>query len=342
MSTTPALALAMPTTHEQWLALGVSKTVYSLPYPQVRAHLATVAAHVESRLARHDNPWEKKQDAMHDGLRAAWLTYAAKAQFQLGSHLTHFYPTAGASEAIRETIATIGARDSKKTSYQRPGIAIFEGEYEGYEAIALGLGMRVMKIPRAQWKSGLERAWNEGYDFFLSQPSAIDGNYWNEYSEFLAFANDVGGRVHLDVSYVGACERIVPISSQSPAIKSVFFSLSKPLGVYYRRIGGCFTAEANPLLYGNMWFKNLDSIADGEALLQEFDPGEMPRAWAHARKMAIERLEKEHGWNLTPCDVFLLAQGRGPGLAELARLPGGSARVCITPSIARAIEELQR
>ena len=341
MSTTPISAPTTFTTHEQWLALGISKTVYSLPYPQVRAHLAKVATNIESRLARHDNPWEKKQDAMHDGLRTAWLDHAGRAQFHLGSQLTNFYPTAGASEAIRETIATIGARESKHTPYQQPGIAIFEGEYEGYEAIAKGLGLRVLKIPRADWREGLTRAWAEDYDFFLSQPSAIDGNYWNEYPEFLDFANAANGRVHLDVSYVGACQTSQPIDSEGPAIKSVFFSLSKPFGVYYRRIGGCFTAQANPLLYGNMWFKNLDSIADGEALLQEFAPGEMPRIWAQARELAIERLEKEHGWVLTPCDVFLLAQGEGPGLDELARIPGHPARICLTPSIARAMQELQ-
>lgn len=342
MSNTHPIAPATFTTHEQWLALGISKTVYSLPYPQVRAHLAQVATNIESRLARHDSPWEKKQDAMHDGLRTAWLNYASQAEFHLGSHLTHFYPTAGASEAIRETIAAIGSRTSQHTTAPQPGIAIFEGEYEGYEAIAKGLGMRVLKLPRTDWKQGLSRAWEEGYDFFLSQPSAIDGDYWNEYPEFLEFANASNGRVHLDVSYIGSCEKSQPVDSSGSAIKSVFFSLSKPLGVYYRRIGGCFTAEANPLLYGNMWFKNLDSIADGEALLQEFEPGEMPRLWSQARDLAIERLEKEHGWKLEACDVFLLAKGTGPGLDELVRAPGYAARVCLSPSIGRAMQELQK
>ena len=87
----PNTATSTPKTHEQWLALGISKTVYSLPYPQVREHLAQVGANIESRLDRHDNPWEKKQDAMHDGLRTAWLGHAAKAGFSLGTHLTHFY-----------------------------------------------------------------------------------------------------------------------------------------------------------------------------------------------------------------------------------------------------------
>ena len=342
MSTNPTSAPSAFTTHEQWLALGISKTVYSLPYPQVRAHLAKVATNIESRLARHDNPWEKKQDTMHDGLRSAWLDYAGRAQFHLGSQLAHFYPTAGASEAIRETIAAIGARESKHTPYQQPGIAIFEGEYEGYEAIAKGLGMRVLKLSRTDWREGLTRAWEDDYDFFLSQPSAIDGDYWSEYPEFLAFANESNGRVHLDVSYVGCCEQSRGIESEGPAIKSVFFSLSKPLGVYYRRIGGCFTSEANPLLYGNMWFKNLDSIADGESLLQEFEPGEMPRIWAQARELAIERLQKEHGWTLQASDVFLLAKGVGPGLDELIRAPGYAARVCLTPSIAKAMEDLQQ
>lgn len=337
----PNTATSTPKTHEQWLALGISKTVYSLPYPQVREHLAQVGANIESRLDRHDNPWEKKQDAMHDGLRTAWLGHAAKAGFSLGTHLTHFYPTAGASEAIRETIASIGARNSQHAPAPRPGIAVFEGEYEGYEAIAKALGMRVLKIERNNWRAGLAQAWADNYDFFLSQPSAIDGDYWTDYPAFLEFANSVGGRVHLDVTYIGACQTAQPIDSSGPAIKTVFFSLSKPLGVYYRRIGGCFTAEANPLLYGNMWFKNLDSIADGEALLNHFEPGQLPRHWQQAREIALARLEKAHGWKLTPSDVFLLAKGTGPGLDELARAPGFAARVCLTPSIAQVIEELQ-
>lgn len=315
--------------------------MYSLPYPQVRAHLASIATGIESRLERHDNPWEKKQDAMHDGLRSSWLNYAQQAGFSLGSHLTQFYPTAGASEAIRETIAALGARTNSHVHAPRPGIAVFEGEYEGYEAIAKGMGLPVVKIARSDWRAGLLQAWAKHYDFFLSQPSAMDGDYWDEYPDFLAFANANNGRVHLDVSYIGACSKHQPVSSEGPAIKSVFFSLSKPLGVYYRRIGGCFTSAPNPLLYGNMWFKNLDSIADGESLLNAFAPGAMPRAWMQARELAIERLQQQHGWVLEPSDVFLLAKGTGPGLDELIRAPGYQARVCLTPSIALAMQELQ-
>lgn len=317
--------------HEKWLALGVSRTVYSLPFPEVRAFLAGELARVEPMLARHDKPWEKSQDGMHEALRLGWERFSAKAGFGMGRPADwRFYPTAGASEALRETLAAMRARGER--------LAVFEGEYEGYEMMARALGMEVRKVKRARWRDELPRAWAGGFELFVSNPSAVDGQHWRDFGACCELAGARGGRVHLDAAYVGGCALSEPIDASPEAVRSVFFSLSKPFGVYYRRIGGCFSRDPNALLAPNLWFKNLDSIWIGERLLSRFGPGELQRAWEGARQDVAAALSERHGWALRPSDVFLVARSDAHGLAPLSRVAGAPARVCLTPALSAEIE----
>lgn len=322
----------MAISHDELLKLGICKTVYSLPWPEARALMLAKQSQAEELMALHDRPWEKRQDGMHEGFRDAWLAFADKAGVKLSPEATaNFYPTAGASEPIRETLALIGSKGA--------GLAVFEGEYEGFEAVATALGMRIAKIRREDWRSELPKLWSQGFELFVSNPSAIDGCHWAEFADCAKLASLAGGRIHLDLTYVGACANPLPIDASEPSIASVVFSLSKVFGVYYRRMGGAFSREANPLLWGNQWFKNLDSLVLGEELLRSFDPGELPRKWAAQRDLCIGRLAAERGWELAPSDVFMLAMGSGSGLdgQGLSRRQGGPARVCLTPMLGEAI-----
>lgn len=323
----------MALAHDELLRLGICKTVYSLPWPEVRALVLAKQAQAEELMALHDRPWEKRQDRMHDGFRDAWVEFAGKAGVRLSPEvMSNFYPTAGASEPIRETIALIGSKGR--------GLAVFEGEYEGFEAVASALGLRIAKIPREDWRARLPKLWAEGFELFTSNPSAIDGCHWADFGDCAKLASLAGGKIHLDLTYVGACANPLPIDASADSIATVVFSLSKVFGVYYRRMGGAFARENNPLLWGNQWFKNLDSLALGEALLRGFDPGELARKWGPLRSERIAMLESEHGWSLAPSDVFMLAMGSGPGLdgEGLSRVEGGRARVCLTPSLGEAME----
>lgn len=323
----------MALAHEELLKLGICKTVYSLPWPEARALVLAKQSQAEDLMGLHDRPWEKRQDCMHEGFRDAWIDFAGKAGVALSPGvMSNFYPTAGASEPIRETIALMGSKGR--------GLAIFEGEYEGFEAVASALGLRIAKIRRDDWRESLPKLWADGFELFTSNPSAIDGCHWGDFDDCAKLASLAGGKIHLDLTYVGACENSLPIDASADSISTVFFSLSKVFGVYYRRMGGAFSRENNPLLWGNQWFKNLDSLALGEALLREFNPGELARKWAPLRRERIAMLEAERGWSLAPSDVFMLAMGSGPGLdgEGLERVAGGRARVCLTPSLGAAME----
>lgn len=323
--------MGQKSTGGQWQGAGVSQTVYSLAYPESRRLIRSTLLEVDRLMERHERPWERRQDGMHEGFKAAWLDFAARAGARLPPDLAgNFYPCSGASEAIRETLALMRSKGA--------GLVVFEGEYEGFEAVAAGLGMPVARVPRSRWREDLPPLWDKGHELFVSNPSSIDGNYWGAFEACARLAEERGGRVHADLSYLGSCERSVPIELGSESIRSVFFSLSKVFGVYYRRVGGCFSRAPNPLLQANIWFKNLDSLAIGEALLKTFSPGELPRLWSAQRGRALAEISALQGWSLVGADVFMLANGTGEGLESLARAPGFGARVCITPALSKLME----
>jgi hypothetical protein len=76
-------------------------------------------------------------------------------------------------------------------------------------------------------------------------------------------------RIHVivDLTYVGAVADPVDIDLRSPAVEAVVWSLSKPFGVYYHRVGGLVARAEIPTLRGHHWFKNLFSVHLGERLM---------------------------------------------------------------------------
>jgi hypothetical protein len=186
--------------------------------------------------------------------------------------------------------------------------------------------------------------------FCLSQPSAIDGNVWREANAFLAVlaAASAKPRVLLDVTYVGAIAEApaARIAADSPAVQDLAFSLSKPFGVYYDRIGGVLCRNAMPSLFGNQWFKNLTSLQLGQALLDRHDVFDLPRRYKQVQREAAARVGGRLGLTLSPCDVSVLAQAKGEAttdraLAAFLRRPAGDLnaplRLCLTPTMAEMI-----
>jgi hypothetical protein len=82
----------------------------------------------------------------------------------------------------------------------------------------------------------------------LSQPSAIDGNLWPGYGDFLQHMAERHPQVEvmLDLCYVGLLARDYAIEIGYPNIVRLFFSLSKIFGVYYHRMGGVFSKREIP------------------------------------------------------------------------------------------------
>lgn len=309
----------------------LSRTVYSLCYPKTK----NVFENLMNRRDIHEmysETWTKKQDNAHEKLAAAWLKWTAPLLEGVET-FPNFYPTNGSSEAIRECIVLL--KEQGKT------LTVFNGEYEGYEMIAKAINMPILKIDRESWQEGVAKLDSRNV-FFLSQPSAIDGNHFLDFDKFLAMTLQHNIELCIDLTYLGSSTRIIKLNLGQKNISHVFFSLSKVFGVYYHRIGGVFTREPNALLYGNMWFKNMLSITYGTLLLESTENiFEVSRLAAVYQDLAIQKINHTYNLNLMASDVVLLAtlpQDNSDWQSSFVRNPNSKLlRVCITPTMERLI-----
>jgi len=128
------------------LELGFSPTVYSLFYPETQTVIDRI-----SRVYPHEmytEAWTKKQDSMHDEFLEAWQLWARPSlpNINWANEFPHSYPCNGSSEAIRESLAQYAADCALLGGNGKrvPRIHVFEGEYEGYRAVAEGYGIKVI------------------------------------------------------------------------------------------------------------------------------------------------------------------------------------------------------
>ncbi|KRQ92648.1 hypothetical protein CQ12_35765 [Bradyrhizobium jicamae] len=334
---------------------GASKTVYALVTPETEAAKnfilgnAVTAPDAARRhhLEQFRDAWTGKQFASHEAFLERWMAWAAPVIAIDAAGFSWRYPTAGGSEALFHVITDYGNR--ARVERFNPEVHVFTGEYEGYKAYAEACGIAVVEHPRADWQA-VGRALPATALFCLSQPSAIDGNVWREANDFLALlaAGAKAPRVLLDVTYVGSIaeQPAARIAADSPSVQVLAFSLSKPFGVYYDRIGGVLCRKAMPSLFGNQWFKNLTSLQLGHALLDRHDVFDLPRRYKSVQHEAAARVGRRLGLTLSPCDVTVLAKADASAatdhaLAAFLRRPAGDLnaplRLCLTPTMAEMI-----
>lgn len=343
------------------LPQGVSLTVYSVVWPSTEALVRRcMIDEAELMLARHRQAFTKQQDALHGPFFDAWRTFARPAVLGL-DEFTETYPCAGSSEAIREII--------RQAAWKQQALVVFDGEYEGYEAIAMAQGTPVIRVPRGEWQATLAQwktagiPWGAGgAQWWISQPSAIDGNAWEDFQAWLdAVAQLPGCEAWVDLTYVGRARLQQALDlRQAPAVAGVVFSLSKVMGAYYRRIGGCLSRQEVPGLWANRWFKNLDSLYLGQRWLEQagdaLQEGQrhadlQQQAMAQAlAAMGGEASWKNAGIAWKPSDVALLMHAEPTGVAP-AGLEGlwdacrrgqtknASARLCLTPALETLMAE---
>ncbi|MFO1112128.1 MAG: hypothetical protein U1E61_23395 [Bradyrhizobium sp.] len=333
---------------------GASKTVYALVTPETEAAKsavignAAVAPDAARRryLEQFRDAWTGKQFASHEIFIERWMEWAAPVVAIDSAAFPWRYPTGGASEALFHVIAAYGNRALLEQF--TPQVHVFAGEYEGYKAYAEACGIAVVEHDRARWQD-VGRTLSATSLFCLSQPSAIDGNVWPHANDFLALLATGSNqpRVLLDVTYVGAIAEPPParIAANSPAVQALAFSLSKPYGVYYDRIGGILCRSTIPSLFGNQWFKNLTSLQLGQALLDRHDVFDLPRRYKETQREAAAQIGARLGLALAASDVIVLAQADAAtadrALAAFLRRPAGdpkaSLRLCLTPTMAEMI-----
>lgn len=323
---------------------GHSKTVYSLVWPKTEDVIRQTLSDVETMMARHRAPHRQQQDAFGPDFASAWWSWAG---LESGSvhQWPEFYPTAGASEALREVI--------NELSIDRGTLVVFDGEYEGYEAIAAGHRTRVVKIPRDNWQD----AWQIELDrrskindhtpmqWWVSQPSALDGCWWDGFDHWLAtVSSHPRMEVWVDLTYIGATpshlHRALPLLTPARCAGLVW-SLSKPAGMYYRRAGGCLSRRRIPGLWGNRWFKNIDSLWVAQQWLAHVPRGSIPDQYRSAQIDIINHWNGNNPENVcwAPSDVVLLANSKNrPHTEQDDRYRRGSGyRVCLTPSLHEVI-----
>lgn len=304
----------------------ISRTVYALCIPETKQVVERLWN--EKPHFMYEEAYSKKQDQYHVSFLNEYKKFSASDVNVDWTVFPFEYPTNGSSEAIREQIAYLKAQNIN-TMY------VLEGEYEGYEAIANPLGFKVVKLSHS-----LEVLMSTIYEkdsvFFLSQPNSAFGNIWSDYDTFLLFMNENNQHVrfYVDITYVGTFISKKKINLHYENIDGIFFSLSKAFGVYYHRIGGCFLKKANPLLYGNMWFKNVFSLRLGETLMRELNKHEIVSKYKQKQLEAIKMINE----NIKPSDVWLIGTIEVKHLDQemlsmLKRFESNKQRVCLTPQL---------
>jgi hypothetical protein len=309
---------------------GFSAAVYGLVLPETRAMVRRLWAERPEIL--YESPYEDSQDAAHLAFLDDWRRWVSPVVTGL-TELRHQYVTNGSSEAIRETVWSLAKAGQPSVGAQ---LHVFAGEYEGYAAYARAAGVTVLTHDRATWRD-IAYAPQTIHRWYVSQPSAIDGNVWDHFPQFLRETDERGIEVAVDLAYVGAVADQPVIDLSLPNIPYVFFSLSKVFGVFYHRVGGVLSRAPMLGLEGNKWFKNIFSLYLGTSLIRETpSPTTLPAKYRPVQAEACRLLCERHGIPLSPSDVLLLASSP-PGAYPDAFRRGAGYRWCLTPTMDRLL-----
>jgi len=344
------------------LGAGASGTIYALVMPESEAALARVvdgcdrnallgdpaaldAARRTGWFDRYREPWTQKQDALHEEYFERWLDWAAPVVAVDGSAFPFRYPTAGASEGIYKLMAEHAA--GVRAAGGEPSVHLFDGEYEGFPAFAAALAIPVIRHRRDDW-ADIGASMPAGAQFWISQPSAIDGQVWPHFADFVAHMAETAPHAAVipDLTYVGSVARDYRIPLDFPNVPAFVISHSKPFGGYYLRVGGVFSRRESPSLFGNRWFKNLQSLAWGVEMMARHHVFALPRRYRPVQEAACIQVAERLGIaGLSPADVILLATAPPPAapsplIASVLRGEGGDRiiRLCLTPTMTVMID----
>lgn len=206
----------------------------------------------------------------------------------------HSYPCHGSSQAMYTLMA------EWKAGGEMTSLAVLESEYEGYAANAKSLN-----IPVTVYTSLAHHQPKAGEVWFVSNPSAVDGNFIEAkmWRDFMA----AGHQIVYDAAYIGlVTEGRVDVSA--PNIRAVLTSPSKVFGVFrYRNTGVCFTRQSVTALYGTKWFKDIPALLDTLRLYETFAPYELPQRYRPVQEALCQQLSRETGTVVLPSDTLLLA-----------------------------------
>jgi hypothetical protein len=208
------------------------------------------------------------------------------------------YPCHGSSPAMFALIAEWHAQGKMDS------LAVLDGEYEGYSAYA-----EALNVPTTRYASLSEHEPIPGEVWFVSNPSAVDGN-WIDDKKWQAFV-EAGHEIVYDAAYVGLTQDgIIDVSAAN--IRAVLTSPSKIFGVFrYRATGITYTREPVKSMYGTKWFKDIEALLETLKLYESFEQNELPRRYADRQKKITQALSHYASAEIVPADVLLLANHDG-------------------------------
>lgn len=300
---------------------GAIRTLYSLLFLEVLQAKEGLWRAIPAEL--YLNNFGGGQEKLGPIMIAAWREWCGLG---LGDAFPHEYVSAGASESLQHLIL--------------PGVRVnvVEGEYEGYVWIASN-----RKIPYRVHKTfaaATEAEYDENDLFFVSDPSAIDGDYVEGLENWLRQMHDrhPRARIVVDVTYVGLVKDVRPRDfAMHPNVRTVVFSMSKPFGIYYDRIGGCVSRDEVKTLEANKWFCNVFSIAFATMLMRRHKVDLLPKRYEQRQRQALNQAIADGlvPPGTRPANAILLAVG--PTGPDEFRRTDGKYRFCLTPGMYREL-----
>lgn len=304
------------------------KTVYSLLYPETKKLTKELWRENPHFLYEDSYLQPEYQTDIESKFKNAWLNWS-KNQITFDETLFYFYNTAGSSEAIRESLASLKASGIDT-------IYTFSGDYEGYRSLAESYNLKVVSILRDEWKNIVPNSLKGA--FYFSNPSSIDGNVWEDAQDFISKMKSENPEclLRVDLCYVGTSSKIINLDLND--VDMIFFSLSKVYGVYFHRIGGVFSKNKMLGLEGNKWFKNLFSLYLGIKLLETYDINYFPTQYRSTQVSSVNLINKENSLDFIPSDVVILAYSENQVLGY-SRDPLTSSRICLTPIMSQTINK---
>lgn len=297
-----------------------TKTVYCYYFPEVREIISRITKEYP-----HDIYLRSVDPGLDDYHEKAVAEYVAHMKDVMPGLVSfpYRYTSAGASESIFHIVSNIKAFESHLPLY------VLDGEYEGYAGYGENIGLKFTSVSLESSFEDLDKG-----IFFISNPSARNGNILP--NELIEKIGNAGHEIVLDATYAGLTDPR-ELLVDHPSIRSVIISLSKPFGLYYYRIGFCFSRKELLTLYVNKWFKNILSHRIAEEVLVQYRAGELAGKYRSYQKRATDILKEKYNLPIQPSDVLLLAHIHDDVVpstqkVELAEFKRGDwYRFCLTP-----------
>lgn len=295
-----------------------TRVVYSYYFPEVRQTISEITeVYPHEVFLRSITPG---LDSFHEPILDLYVD-KYKSFLPGLSFFPYRYVSSGASESIFHVLAMIAGQTPHPQLYQ------LEGEYEGFAGYGMNLGLSFTTIAEdadfVKLKPGI---------WFLSNPNSKLGKILDE--SLLDKIGNAGHKIVLDCSYVGLTAPHTFLVNH-PAVETVIISMSKPYGIYYYRVGFCFSKKEYKTLEVNKWFKNIFSLIIVKALLEKFEADYFFKKYHAFQEKAKAEIEQQLGISCMASDVMLLAIGNEVTEANKQKLAmfnrSGVYRFCLTP-----------